>query len=145
MTTLCDGTYPRSFGFASRSRTKPRGSLKEGISQMRHARGLTLVAAVLMMLTLAAPSASAQDPIHKMGRGLGNVLTCWIELPKNFHKGAQEQNPVLGIGWGLVKGSGLALTRLALGGYETVSFFVPYPKEYASPYEGLELPDYAWE
>jgi hypothetical protein len=57
----------------------------------------------------------------------------------------QEDNPLLGIGGGLLKGSGLALTRLAVGAYETLSFLVPFPKDYASPYEGMELSDYAWE
>lgn len=87
----------------------------------------------------------AQDPIHKLGRGVSNVLTCWVELPKNFSLGMQEDNPVLGIGGGVLKGTGLMFTRLAVGMYEAVSFFVPFPKEYASPYEGMELSDYAWE
>ena len=93
----------------------------------------------------AAQPASAQDPIHKAGRGVVNVLTSWIELPKNVHLGTQEDNPVLGAGWGLVKGTGLTATRLAVGAYEAVTFFLPYPHGFASPYEGLELPDYAWE
>lgn len=103
------------------------------------------VVIAMSAIALNAPPACAQDPIHKMGRGLGNVLTCWIELPKNLHLGTQEENPVLGAGWGLIKGTGLAATRLAIGAYETVTFFVPFPKNYASPYEGVELPDYAWE
>ena len=86
-----------------------------------------------------------RDPIHKAGRGLTNVLTCWIEVPKNFHLGTQEDNPVFGAGWGLVKGLGLGATRLVVGAYEAVTFPVPIPKDYASPYEGLELSDYAWE
>ena len=87
----------------------------------------------------------AQDPIHKVGRGLVNVLTSWIEIPKNMHLGMQEENPVLGVGWGLVKGVGLAAMRIGIGAYEAVTFPLPYPKAYASPYEGLELPDYSWE
>lgn len=92
-----------------------------------------------------APAAFAQDPIHKLGRGAVNILTCWIELPKNLHLGMQETNPVLGVGGGILKGLGLAATRLALGAYEVISFPVPYPAAYASPYESLELSDYSWE
>jgi hypothetical protein len=44
---------------------------------------------VAMVLTILSPSAQAQDPIHKAGRGLTNVLTGWIELPKNIHLGTQ--------------------------------------------------------
>lgn len=112
---------------------------------MQRKRFVRYMALVLVAMAMGSPAAMAQDPIHKAGRGLTNFLTCWIEIPKNFHLGTQEENPVLGAGWGLVKGSGLAITRLVVGAYEAVSFMVPYPKDYASPYEGLELPDYAWE
>jgi len=101
--------------------------------------------AIAIVMGLDNATAFAQDPIHKVGRGVGNVLTCWIEVPKNLHLGTQEENPLLGVGWGLVKGSGLAATRLVVGAYEALTFPIPIPKDYASPYEGMELPDFAWE
>ena len=110
---------------------------------MRHATVVGMAIAIVMGLDSA--TAFAQDPIHKVGRGVGNVLTCWIEVPKNLHLGTQEENPLLGVGWGLVKGSGLAATRLVVGAYEALTFPIPIPKDYASPYEGMELPDFAWE
>ena len=87
----------------------------------------------------------AQDPIHKMGRGVVNVLTGWIEIPKHIHLGSQEENPVIGIGAGVLKGAGLTLLRGGVGLYEALTFPIPYPKDYASPYEQMELSDYAWE
>jgi len=90
-------------------------------------------------------AAQAQDPIHKAGRGLTNVLTCWIELPKQIHLGSQEANPVTGLAWGLVKGIGLTGLRGGVGIYEAVTFPIPYPKDFASPYDSMELTDYAWE
>jgi len=93
----------------------------------------------------AAPQACAQDPIHKMGRGVVNLLTGWIELPKQLHLGTQEDNPITGVGWGLIKGAGLTILRGGVGIYEAVTFPLPYPKDFASPYEHMELPDYAWE
>ena len=87
----------------------------------------------------------AQDPIHKMGRGVVNVLTGWLELPKQLHLGQQEDNPVIGLGTGLMKGAGLTLLRGGMGLFEALTFPVPYPKGFASPYEQMELPDYAWE
>ncbi len=112
---------------------------------MHQRRDIAWVVLGVLAMTVGSSSASAQDPIHKAGRGVTNVLTSWIELPKNLHQGTQEENPLLGVGWGLLKGGGLTMTRLAVGAYETVTFFVPYPKGFASPYEGMELPDYAWE
>lgn len=87
----------------------------------------------------------AQDPIHKAGRGIVNILTCWIELPKQLHLGTQEDNPVTGVAFGLVKGAGLTILRVGIGAYEAVTFPIPYPKDFASPYDELELTDYAWE
>ena len=90
-------------------------------------------------------SAWAQDPIHKIGRGLVNVLTGWIEIPKQIHLGKQEDNPLVGIGRGALKGAGLTILRAGVGIYEALTFPIPYPKKFASPYEPMELPDYAWE
>ncbi len=87
----------------------------------------------------------AQDPIHKASRGVVNLLTGWIELPRQVDLGRQEDNPVTGIGWGLVKGAGLCVLRSGIGLYEFLTFPIPYPREFASPYEQLEMTDYAWE
>ncbi len=108
-----------------------------------HKRTAIVVAAGLVVA--AAQPAWAQDPLHKVGRGVVNVLTSWIELPKQIHHGAQEDNPVVGLGQGLVKGVTLTVLRLGVGLYEAVTFPLPYPAAYASPYEHMELPDYAWE
>jgi putative exosortase-associated protein (TIGR04073 family) len=86
-----------------------------------------------------------RDPIHKLGRGVVNVLTGWIEVPKQIHLGSQEDNPVTGIGGGLLKGIARGLLRTGVGVYEAVTFPIPYPRGYASPYGQMELNDYAWE
>ncbi len=96
-------------------------------------------------LLLLAPAAWAQDPIHKMGRGMVNVLTGWIELPKQLDRGRREDNPLTGLSSGIMKGVGLTLLRAGVGVYEVVTFPLPYPTQFASPYEPMELPDYAWE
>ena len=107
--------------------------------------GFVITSVIVCGLIGGSSEVWAQDPIHKAGRGVVNVLTCWIELPKNIHFGPKEANTLLGDVWGLVRGTGLMATRLAVGAYEAVTFPIPYPKHFASPYEGLELPDYAWE
>ena len=111
---------------------------------MKPRDGLAMVLAAGVLLGLSA-EAWAQDPIHKMGRGVVNVLTGWLEVPKQLHLGAQHENPVTGIGQGLFKGVSLTVLRLGTGVYEALTFPVPYPKDFASPYEHMELNDYAWE
>ena len=103
---------------------------------------------MLLATVLAASSVSpvwAQDPIHKAGRGVVNVLTGWIEVPKQLHLGYQEPNPVSGLFWGLVKGVGMTVLRSGIGFYEVITFPIAYPKDYASPYDKLEVADYAWD
>ena len=112
---------------------------------MRRWAQLACLGTGIAVLAGWAPWAWAQDPIHKMGRGMVNLLTGWIELPKQFHAGAQEDNPVVGIGRGVLKGAGLTLLRSGIGIYEAITFPVPYPKDFGSPYEPLAMPDYAWE
>ena len=107
-------------------------------------RSTRLLVGACLAMAWAAP-AHAQDPIHKAGRGLTNVLTGWIELPRNFHQGSQEENPLTGAVAGLFKGASLTVLRMGIGVYEAITFPIPYPKAFASPYEQMELPDYAWE
>ena len=83
----------------------------------QRAGAIGLVAAGLLM-GWGGQAAWAQDPIHKMGRGVVNVLTGWLELPKQFHMGTQEDNPVAGMGVGLLKGTGLTLRAMAAKGGE---------------------------
>ena len=111
----------------------------------RRLRILGIMVAMLTGMVWSSPSTWAQDPIHKAGRGLTNLLTGWIEIPKQIHLGIQEHNPLTGAGKGMLKGAGLTLLRGGLGLYEAVTFPLPYPKAFASPYESLELHDYAWE
>lgn len=94
---------------------------------------------------LAIQSVHAQDPIHKVGRGIVNILTGWLEIPKQVHYGFQEKNPIAGISLGLMKGVGLAILRGGVGVFEAVTFPFPYPNRFASPYAQIELPDFAWE
>ena len=109
--------------------------------RQRSALAVLLASGIL----LGSAQAWAQDPIHKVGRGIVNVLTGWIEVPKQLHLGAQEENPIAGIGQGLLKGVSLTVLRLGAGVFEAVTFPIPYPKDFASPYEHMELSDYAWE
>ena len=102
--------------------------------------------AVVMVVVLAlvvgsvAP-AFAQDVGHKLGRGLVNVGTGWIELPKGIRDGSQQENPFVGVTAGLFKGLGLGLLRTGVGALEVVTFPFPWPKDYAPVYE----PEYVWD
>ena len=79
----------------------------------------TMRTLVIICCTLIIPGvAHAQDPVEKVGRGLTNVLSGWIELPKQIHLGLHSDHPVAGVGWGLVKGTGLAVMPFPLHLFE---------------------------
>ncbi len=72
----------------------------------------------------------AQDPAKKLGRGLANVVTGWVELPKNIYDTSVEENILSGLTMGLAKGVGMTIVRTGAGVYETVTFPFPIPEDY---------------
>ncbi len=90
-----------------------------------------LIMAVVMIMVLAVATVSyAQDPAKKLGRGLANILTGWIELPKNIYDTSVEDNPLAGLTIGLAKGVGMTIVRTGAGIYEVVTFPFPIPEDY---------------
>jgi putative exosortase-associated protein (TIGR04073 family) len=71
------------------------------------------------------------SPATKLGRGVTNTLTGWIEVPKHTLMGVFNCNvtPLEGIGVGLARGFGRAIERTGIGIYEAVTFPIPgyYP------------------
>ncbi len=72
----------------------------------------------------------ASDPFTKLGRGVANTLTGWIELPKNIYKTSSEENVLAGATLGLAKGAGMAIVRTGAGIYEIATFPFPLPENY---------------
>lgn len=90
-----------------------------------------LIIALVMVMVLAVATASyAQDPAKKLGRGLANILTGWIELPKNIYDTSVEDNPLAGLTIGLAKGVGMTIVRTGAGIYEVATFPFPIPEDY---------------
>lgn len=72
----------------------------------------------------------AQSPLHKLSRGSVNLLTGWIEIPKNIYEVSIEENLTVGLTVGTVKGIGMAIVRTSAGVYEIVTFPFPIPSGY---------------
>lgn len=72
-----------------------------------------------------------QPAFEKLGRGLSNVLFGWLEVPLNIDKRYAPSDTggsvLTGTAVGLFKG----LVRTGVGAYETVTFFLPYPENFA--------------
>ena len=103
-------------------------------------RGIVLSAAVMLTLALAqpvkaAPRASAEQDtgrlvMTKLFRGVANLTTGWMEIPKQMIQTSNEKGFWKGISWGFAKGLGWAMGRTATGAYEIVTFPFPIPEDY---------------
>ena len=80
--------------------------------------------------------------MHKLGRGIVNVLTGWIEIPKNIAVEWKKTDPFSGFVVGAVKGFGWTWGRTLSGAYDVFTFPLPIPEDYKSLMEPeFILPD----
>lgn len=68
---------------------------------------------------------------EKAGRGLANFLGGWLEIPYNiqtrYSKSDTGGSLLTGLAHGLLRGA----VRTGVGAYEAVTFFLPYPENFA--------------
>ena len=109
--------------------------------------GWMVVVGLLVQGVVAAESPSGQgesDPVdqllvrhslhlalEKLGRGVGNVIGGWLEVPlniqKRYHPSDMLTSSLAGAGVGIVKG----VVRTGVGLFEAATFCIPYPEGYA--------------
>jgi putative exosortase-associated protein (TIGR04073 family) len=120
-------------------------------------RCLTLTVLMLALcLGTAVPNAKADDiksyeyasaqevvdgMMNKLARGVANVATGWLELPKQVSLTTKEEGAAMGATVGPLKGIGMTLVRTVGGAVEIGTFFFPYPGWYGPIIE----PGYVWE
>jgi putative exosortase-associated protein (TIGR04073 family) len=82
-------------------------------------------------------NSSPQDVVDgmasKAGRGIANMTTGWLELPKQIYTTSKEDGAVKGIFIGPLKGLGMTLLRTFGGVAEFMTFYMSYPGFY-DPY-----------
>jgi len=71
-----------------------------------------------------------QGAVTKLGRGLINIVTGWVEIPKRVYETSQTQGAAAGWTWGIVRGVGYGFVRTAAGFYEFFTFPFPAPPGY---------------
>ena len=98
--------------------------------------GVALIVSVLAVNVSAEVSPdSPESPagwavLEKLGRGLGNAVGGWLEIPLNIQIQSREKDPLTGIFTGVLIGVFKGVARTAVGVYETATFFIPYPEGY---------------
>ena len=83
----------------------------------------------------------AEKNLCNMGRGLVNIVTCWMEVPRCLVY-YNSQLPVLGVVIGAVQGAGFTATRAFAGVADFASFGFMTDSIYKSCH-GFE--EYVWE
>ncbi len=116
---------------------------------MRHVWMALVVTMVVVTVCGFVPAAHAYDesavilyqggPVRKLGRGVGNLLTSWAELPLAMERTAKEEGQVAGVTLGALRGVGMAVARALAGGFETATFLFPSPEVGYAP---LIQPEY---
>jgi len=61
----------------------------------------------------------------KFSRGIVNLTTGWLEVPKNISNESRQSNVGVGLTYGTVKGSLHTVGRTAAGAFDVATFFVP--------------------
>ena len=76
------------------------------------------------------PAFSWRGAANKLARGLTNVVTGWVEIPKRVNETTNQSGALSGFTWGLARGLGHGFVRTIGGGYETITFPFPAPPGY---------------
>lgn len=108
----------------------------------------TVVMLMVTMMVLSVANVYAEEKIQdknaltKLGRGLANLVTGAVEIPKQMYLVSKEREPISGITYGTAKGICYGLLRTGAGVYDTLAFAIPpYDKPILEPefvFEGWE-------
>ncbi len=98
----------------------------------------------------AAGSPSDRDPgdwtmeydgagaFEKLGRGLSNLFGGWLEVPATIHQRYTLQNTGGSFLAGAAEGLFRGVVRTGVGAYETLTFWLPFPRHFAPILPTLE-------
>jgi putative exosortase-associated protein (TIGR04073 family) len=108
----------------------------------------TVALLIVLVLALSVINAYAEEKdknaLTKLSRGLANMLTGSIEVPKQIYLVSKEREPISGATYGFAKGICYGLLRTGSGVYDTLSFPIPpYDKPILEPefvFDGWEAP-----
>jgi putative exosortase-associated protein (TIGR04073 family) len=103
-----------------------------------------LIAAVIICLILSnltmASNCLAQDPARKLGRGLANLGAGWLTFFTTVEETGKSDGILAAATYGFIKGIAKAVQRTLVGAYETITFPIPKPKDYAPILTNPEFP-----
>lgn len=99
-----------------------------------------LTACVLAGALLAGQNANASEQSYlagftsKASQGFFNITTGFIEIPKNIVNISHDQNILVGMSWGLLRGVAHTVGRTLVGSAELLSSPIPSDEFISPPY-----------
>ncbi len=69
--------------------------------------------------------------LEKLGRGISNIFGGWLEIPLNIHNRYRTTDTAGSIFTGMAVGLFKGVARTVVGVYETATFLLPYPENFA--------------
>lgn len=88
---------------------------------------LVLIVSVVMLL---GPPAYSQNAPRKLGRGLANTMTGWVEMFMEVGRKVEDKGDIAGIFVAPFTGMVKAFGRTLAGVYDVCTFIIPLPRGY---------------
>lgn len=107
---------------------------------MKSSKAVFILVLILGIALTNVYEADAQDAKSKLRRGIGNLTTGWMEIPKSVMDETQKTNLIIGATWGLLSGLVCATGRTAVGACEVATF----PAPLKNGYEPIIEPEFAF-
>ena len=103
--------------------------------------GILALVIIYGLLSMNCGLIYAGDPIEKLGRGIANTATGWVEIPMEIGRSVEKSGDMAGLITGPLKGIAKAIGRTVVGIYDIVTFLIPLPRRY----EPVIEPAYVFE
>ena len=91
---------------------------------------MIIIVFVVSVLCIQSPC-FAQNMLRKLGRGVANVTTSTLEVPKAIQESFYDDGPMAAATYGLLDGIYKFVARTVVGVFEIVTFPFPLPEDYA--------------
>ena len=85
---------------------------------------------LLVSVSVCAVTPCYAGPAKKLGRGLANTVTGWMEMFVTINEEYIKHSYAGGLIYGVPMGLARASVRTLVGVYETLTFFIPAPNNY---------------
>jgi riboflavin synthase len=102
-------------------------ALRKGGLRMKK---LVIVGLILMFMLSFIADGRCDTAVKKLGRGISNAFTCFMEVPDQMTNVGNTDGPVAGWTYGILKGVCMTVVRGVVGVYEVATFPIPLPKGY---------------